>query len=175
MELNNHQGWYGETFVAAIAAASGFQVAVPYPDIGKDLILGRNDDDDDPDRDVQIALQVKSRRVDQLDGSGDFRVVLTREQYKRLYGRRQVPVYLVLVVVPRDPKDYAVAEPGGLRLYHSAYWVSLRHLTPLPRQNGQGSVTVTVPRDNLLTGSVLHDFFDQACEEVASDEPIGGR
>ncbi|MFD4231761.1 hypothetical protein [Streptomyces sp. NPDC058545] len=47
MELNNHQGWYGETFVAAIAAAAGFQVAVPYPDIGKDLILGR--DHEDPD------------------------------------------------------------------------------------------------------------------------------
>lgn len=174
MELNNHQGWYGETFVAAIAAAAGFQVAVPYPDIGKDLILGRNDDDDHPARDVQIALQVKSHRVDELHSAGTgFKVTLPRAQYKRLRGRRQIPVYLVMVAVPRDPAEYAVVEPGALLLHHSAYWVSLKHELVLPED--RKSVTVTVPRDNLLTVSVLHEFFDQACEEVRHDEPTWRR
>ncbi|WP_274557127.1 hypothetical protein [Streptomyces spiramyceticus] len=68
MELNNHQGWYGETFVAAIAAAAGFQVVVPYPDMGKDLMLAR--DDEVPELDVQIALRVKSRRVDEFTTTG---------------------------------------------------------------------------------------------------------
>jgi len=85
MELNNHQGWYGETFVAAIAAAAGFQVAVPYPDIGKDLILGR--DHEEPELDVQIALQVKSRRVGEFAVSDTgFKIALPVEQYKRLRG-----------------------------------------------------------------------------------------
>ncbi|MEU5220895.1 hypothetical protein AB0G79_32485 [Streptomyces sp. NPDC020807] len=50
----------------AIAAAAGFQVAVPYPDIGKDMILGR--DHEDPELDVQIALQVKTRRIGEIVG-----------------------------------------------------------------------------------------------------------
>ncbi|MFI0978894.1 DUF4365 domain-containing protein [Streptomyces sp. NPDC021093] len=164
MEHNNHQGWYGETFVSAIAAAAGFQVAVPYPDIGKDLILGR--DHADPELDVQIALQVKSRRVGEFTMAGDdFGISLPVEQYKRLRGRRQVPCYLVMVVVPQDPGQYIRVEQQALTLYHSAYWLSLEHHT-MPVQQGRKYVTVSVPRDNLLTIDVLHEFFDRACEEV---------
>jgi len=90
MELNNHQGWYGETFVAAIAAAAGFQVAVPYPDIGKDLILGR--DHEVPELDVQIALQVKSRRsADFAVSEAGFKIALPIDQFKRLRGRGRFP------------------------------------------------------------------------------------
>ncbi|WP_030902873.1 DUF4365 domain-containing protein [Streptomyces sp. NRRL F-5126] len=164
MELNNHQGWYGETFVAAIAAAAGFQVAVPYPDIGKDLILGR--DHEVPELDVQIALQVKTRRVGEFDRTGSgFRITLSIEQFRRLCGRRQVPCFLVLVVVPPTPAAYIEVLERELVLRHSAYWVSLAE-RPLPSQQGQKSVTVTVPRDNLLTVDVLRGFFDRACEEV---------
>lgn len=165
MELNNHQGWYAETFVAAIAAAAGFQVAIPYPDIGKDLILGR--DHEAPELDVQIALQVKSRRMSELKtAETGFKISLPIEQYKRLRGRRQVPCYLVMVVVPPNPREYVRVGELALTLYHSAYWVSLEH-HPLPIQQGQKSVTVTVPRDNLLTVDILHHFFDRACEEVS--------
>jgi hypothetical protein len=163
MELNNHQGWYGETFVAAIAAAAGFQVAVPYPDIGKDLILGR--DNEDPELDVQIALQVKSRRVgDFATSDAGFKIALAVDQFKRLRGRRQVPCYLVMVVVPSEPRDYIRQSSDALILRHSAYWLSLEH--HLPVQGDQKTVTVTVPRDNLLTVDVLHEFFNRACEEV---------
>lgn len=164
MELNNHQGWYGETFVTAIAAAAGFQVAVPYPDIGKDLMLGR--DHEVPEMDVQIALQVKSRRIDEFTTTGNgFKISLPIEQFKRLRGRRQVPCYLVMVVVPQDPSQYIRIDQQALILHHSAYWLSLEHHT-MPVQQGQKNVTVTVPRDNLLTIDALHEFFDRACEEV---------
>ena len=164
MELNNHQGWYGETFVSAIAAAAGFQVAVPYPDIGKDLILGR--DHEDPELDVQIALQVKSRRVGEFTTSGTgLSIALPIDQFKRLRGRRQVPCYLVMVMVPEHPREYIEVAEQALTLHHSAYWLSLESY-PMPVQRGQKTVTVTVPRDNLLTIEVLHDFFDRACEEV---------
>ncbi|APE24554.1 MULTISPECIES: DUF4365 domain-containing protein [Streptomyces] len=162
MEHNNHQGWYGETFVAAIAAAAGFQVAVPYPDIGKDMILGR--DHEDPELDVQIALQVKTRRIGDLDPAGGLKITLTIDQFKRLRGRRQVPCYLVVVLVPQDPAAYVRVSGFELVLWHSAYWVSLED-RPLPIQQGQKSVTVTVPRENLLTVDA-HEFFHRACEEV---------
>ncbi|MFF3956317.1 DUF4365 domain-containing protein [Streptomyces sp. NPDC001890] len=163
MEHNNHQGWYGETFVAAIAAAAGFQVAVPYPDIGKDMILGR--DHEDPELDVQIALQVKTRRMGDLDLTDGLKITLTIDQFKRLRGRRQVPCYLVVVLVPQDPATYIRVSELELVLWHSAYWVSLED-RPLPIQQGQKSVTVTVPRENLLTVDALHEFFHRACEEV---------
>ncbi|MGW1491969.1 DUF4365 domain-containing protein [Streptomyces sp. NPDC002402] len=164
MELNNHQGWYGETFVAAIAAAAGFQVAVPYPDIGKDLILGR--DHEMPELDVQIALQVKSRRVGEFTSTDSgFKISLPIEQFKRLRGRRQVPCYLVMVVVPADPQEYIRLDERALVLHHSAYWLSLEHHS-LPVPQGQKTLSVTVPRDNLLTVDALRDFFDRACEEV---------
>ncbi|MEV6356923.1 DUF4365 domain-containing protein [Streptomyces hydrogenans] len=150
--------------MAAIAAAAGFQVAVPYPDIGKDMILGR--DHEDPELDVQIALQVKTRRIGEiaLTGSG-IGITLPIDQFKRLRGRRQVPCYLVIVLVPRDPAEYISVGVPELILKHSAYWVSLED-RPLPIQQGQKSVTVTVPRENLLTIDALHEFFHRACEEV---------
>ncbi|MCX4806286.1 DUF4365 domain-containing protein [Streptomyces sp. NBC_01214] len=163
MEHNNHQGWYGETFVAAIAAAAGFQVAVPYPDIGKDLILGR--DHEEPELDVQIALQVKTHRVESIpDAVTGFKITLSVSQFKRLRGKRQVPVYLVVVLVPKDPADYIRTDEDALVLRRCAYWVSLEH--HVPAQAGRESVTVTVPRDNLLTVDALHEFFARACEEV---------
>jgi hypothetical protein len=136
---------------------------VPYPDIGKDLILGR--DHEEPELDVQIALQVKSRRVGEFAVSDTgFKIAMPVEQYKRLRGRRQVPCYLVMVVVPPEPRDYIRQTSDALILRHSAYWLSLEH--HLPVQGGKKSVTVTVPRDNLLTVDVLHAFFNRACEEV---------
>lgn len=36
----------------------------------------------------------------------------------------------------------------------------------MPVQQGQKTLTVTVPRDNLLTADALREFFDRACEEV---------
>ncbi|EST38693.1 hypothetical protein N566_05930 [Streptomycetaceae bacterium MP113-05] len=118
-----------------------------------------------PELDVQISLQVKSRRVDNPSATGaGFPVSLSVEQYRRLRGRRQVPCYLVMVVVPPDPRDFARVEEQALILRHSAYWLSLEQHVPV--QQGQKSVTVTVPRDNLLTIDVLHKLFGRACEEV---------
>ncbi|GAA2133316.1 hypothetical protein GCM10009760_09350 [Kitasatospora kazusensis] len=163
MDQNNHQGWFGEAFVAVLAAAAGLQHAKPYPDLGIDLQVIRSHPD--PALEARVELQVKAQRVDDPGNlGGAVTVRLEAHQYRRLTGRRQVPAYLVAVVVPRDRQNFAQASEQALRLNHSAYWVSLEH-DPYTLGPEQKTLTVTVPTKNLLTTAVLHDLLDQVTSE----------
>jgi hypothetical protein len=158
MEHNNHQGWFGESFVALLAAAAGLQHSVPLPDLGIDLCVFRKDID--PVVDARIELQVKTRRVENLGDVGDgVKIDLGIGQYRCLIGRRQVPAFLVAVVVPFNPDRFTVASCDSMIVNHSAYWVSLANDPYRPRP-GQKSVSVLVPSKNLLTAEVMHDLLD---------------
>jgi hypothetical protein len=160
MEHNNHQGWFGEAFVGVLAAAAGLQHAKPHPDFGIDLVVTRSDPD--PAIDSRIELQIKAQRVWDPTTLGDgVTIKIEAHQYLRLIGTRQVPAFLIAVVVPQDPVHYARASEQSLQLNHSAYWVSLAH-NPYPLKEDQKRVSVKVPSKNLLTSAVIHELLDHA-------------
>jgi hypothetical protein len=93
LDRNNHQGWYGECFVQALAAATGFTVAKESPDLtGIDFQIKstREVGDDFP----RMEVQVKSWSAP----NGDDRLWhyrgLTEKQFNHLAGRRIVPAFL---------------------------------------------------------------------------------
>jgi len=93
-----------------------------------------------------------------------FKIALPIDQFKRLRGRRQVPCYLVMVVVPPEPRDYIRQSGDALILRHSAYWLSWK-------TTFRFRVTRRAPlspcRATICSQStVLHEFFNRACEEV---------
>ncbi len=160
-----HQGHYGESFVRALAAAAGLQLAKPHPDVGgSDWIIGQ------PDqlgrlRDPEIHVQVKSWSVPK--GSQDhwhYRG-LTERQFNRLSGKFQVPRFLFLVVVPDRADKYTEADCDALRLNHAAYWASFRWSPLIDNPSGTRKKQVPVPKANLLTGASLLDLIESAWAE----------
>jgi Domain of unknown function (DUF4365) len=150
LHRNNRQGWYGECFVQLLAAAAGFGIAKPQPDVaGIDLhIVGLSEIEDD----YPLAkIQVKSWSAPEGDDRAwNFRG-LTEKQFNVLAGRRTVPVFLFLVVVPPNARDYAHADSEGLQLCYAAYWKSLANEPKIPNASTRRKVRVAVPRENLLT------------------------
>jgi hypothetical protein len=149
LDRNHHQGWYGECFVRALAAAAGLRVAKPEPDVdGIDFHfswISRGYDD------YTIArVQVKSWSTPRESDQG-WRFRLSETHFNALAGDTAIPVYLFLVVVPPKAQDYTRADHDWLRLGRAGYWVSLAHrpriATPRPNQH----VPVYVPKQNLLS------------------------
>jgi hypothetical protein len=157
LDRNNHQGLFGEFFVQALAAAAGYIIAKPFPDlIGSDLlILGSREINDD----FPLArVQVKSwSRPQGNDNAWHYR--LTEKQFNALAGPRTVPAFLVVVVVPPSAGEYTHADPHRLRMHRAAYWASLADRTKIDDPSGSRHVPVPVPRQNLLTVDSLAALF----------------
>lgn len=157
LDRNTHQGSYGESFIRTLGAAAGFTVTKPEPDVaGIDFhIAGTEEVDDDY---PLIKVQVKSWSNPKYDAeSWHFRGI-NEKQFNVLAGRRAVPTFLFLVIVPSDVREYACADPRNLRLSHSAYWMSLADHPKIIDPDPRRSVRVDVPRSNLLTVGTFTDL-----------------
>ncbi|WP_327045546.1 DUF4365 domain-containing protein [Microbispora sp. NBC_01189] len=159
LDKYNHQGWYGECFVQVLAAAAGLQASPLTPDCtGVDfyLCLPREIDGDFP----RIEVQVKTwSKPDRRNGYYHYRG-LTEKRFNALAGRRRIPRYLFLVVVPHDTGAFAEVDEHALRLSHAAYWVSLEDEQRITTPQCKRKVEVRVPESNLLTADALLKLFD---------------
>jgi hypothetical protein len=105
-----------------LAAAAGFSVGKPYPDIsGIDLQI---DGTRGMTNGIPLArAQVKSWSDPQGSEHSLRYRGLNQKQFNALAERRTpVPVFLFLVVVPADVRDFAHADCQRLQLSHAAYW-----------------------------------------------------
>lgn len=101
------------------------------------------------------TIQVKSWSAPPKSGVAWHYRELTEDQFNVLAGERAVPAFLVLVVVPRDARDYARAKQDRLELCHAAYWISLTDKPLISNPSNRQKVPVDVPRENLLTVETL--------------------
>lgn len=155
LDQYNHQGWYGESFIRALAAAAGLQVAEPKPDCnGVDFHISatREIDGDFP----MIMAQVNSWSAP-LERPGGWRYDrLTQKRFNALAGgNRRFPRFLFVVMVPPNVTSYSHADEGALRLSYAAYWVSLADRERIQDAACESRVAVTVPQQNLLTAESL--------------------
>lgn len=163
LDPNQHQGFFGECYVQALAAAAGLTASKPYPDAtGEDFTLAQKGDSPGL-RLAKIDVQVKSSRRNSIEyREGAWKYRMPTRQFNDLAGLGfMCPRYLILVIVPDDPAEYAEGEQGRLILRHSAYWLSLRHRSEVDERQ-QGSVGVDVPRRNLLTADSLLELINSA-------------
>ncbi|MFE9579949.1 DUF4365 domain-containing protein [Nocardia sp. NPDC006044] len=154
-----HQGLYGESFVQALAAAAGLQTARPYPDctgIDYQLTLPSERDDDFPRMEVQVKSWSKPK---QANGCWQYRG-LTEKQFNALAGKRRVPRFLFLVIVPDSSSGYTVAAESGLMLARAAYWQSFENEDRVPNPSQLRRRKVLVPETHLLSVRTLLDLFD---------------
>ena len=159
LDQNNHQGWYGESFIQVLAAAAGLGATKKQPDCtGVDFQICATHlvADDYP----QVEVQVKSWSTPKgTDGYWTYRG-LTEKRFNAIAGDSwRVPRLLFLVIVPHDT-EYADADERLLRLSHAAYWISLRHASKIPAPSCDRKVQISVPKRNLLTVQALTDLCE---------------
>jgi hypothetical protein len=173
LDRNNHQGWYGECFVQVLAAAAGYAVGKPHPDVfGVDFFISSTNEvgDDFP----LLAVQVKSWSVPVVrDGCWHYSE-LTQTQFNALAGEnRTVPRLLVLVVVPPAIASFTSADEHLLRLSHAAYWMSLRDRARISEPSRKRKVPLMIPQRNLLTVDSLIWLCERSAMPHAAASPTG--
>ncbi|WP_169951109.1 DUF4365 domain-containing protein, partial [Microbispora sp. H11081] len=144
LDKYNHQGWYGECFVQVLAAAAGLQANPLTPDCtGVDfyLCLPREIDGDFP----RMEVQVKTWSMQKKRNGHRHHRGLTEKRFNALAGRRRIPRYLFLVVVPDDTGAFAEVDEHALRLSHAAYWLSLENEQRFTTPECKRKVEVRVP------------------------------
>jgi hypothetical protein len=161
LDQNNYQGWFGECFVQALAAAAGLQCSPLTPDctgVDFDLSSPREIDGDFP----CVKVQVKSWSVPKESGESWRYTGLTQKRFNALAGVRRIPRFLFLVVVPPDVNMYAWADQDVLRLSHAAYWISLQDQEQFAAPVCERKIPLLIPKRNLLTAQSLKAL----CEDV---------
>ena len=168
MALNRdvRQGRYGEIFVHAITTAAGLTAQKFFEDdYMVDLQIGH------PGArgsliNPKIDVQVKSARKIRVTPN-HIKYGLKSKYYNHLAQPADMfalPIFLVVVVVPEDANDWMDVSEEELTLHRAAYWTCL-HGQPQRRELHEDTeVTVSVPRENLLTKDALLRMFDVADE-----------
>lgn len=99
-----------------------------------------------------IQLKASYGRVT-VKKNGDISFVLEAKNYNNLVpSNRMIPAILVLLHMPKDENKWVKHTKQCLKITKCAYWVSLKHLKVTRNKH---SVTITIPKGNVLTGSEL--------------------
>ncbi len=148
------QEGFGDAFLLAVAGVAGCAVSLRRPD------------DDSVDwtlscrlpRRPKLDIQMKTWTGD--DGTGEaMRYPLKRKNYHDLIiADTLVSRILVLVTLPHDLGEWMSLLPDQLVLRRCGYWVSLFGRPP---SDNEISVTVPVPRTNLLTPEALQGMMQR--------------
>ena len=154
MALAAQQECFGDAFLLAVAGVAGCAVALRRPD------------DDSIDwtlscrlpRRPKIDVQMKTWSGDDCS-SDPIRYPLKRKNYDDLILTDVVvPRILVLVTIPKDIGEWTAWSAEQLTLRRCGYWMSL---AGLPQSDNETTVTVSVPRANVLTAEALKDMMQR--------------
>jgi Domain of unknown function (DUF4365) len=158
MDLNLRKEQFSNAYLRAVAAAAGFQISKPEPDIDKtDWVIAAPG----PKRTIRspmvgVQLKCTSRevlRADRLAFSIDL------ETYDNLRDpSHMVPKILVVVVVPDDARNWLVHSEQNLVLHHCGYWFSLRDMPPSDNETGE---TIHIPRGQQFTVDALTGMMER--------------
>lgn len=152
MTRSAQQECFGDAFLLAVAGVAGCAISLRRPD------------DDSIDwtlscklsRRPKIDVQMKTWSGD--DGSNDpIRYPLKRKNYDALILTEVLaPRILVLVTIPEDLGDWLTLSREQIVLRRCGFWVSL---AGQPKTENETSVTVAVPRGNVLTANALQELM----------------
>ena len=161
MDNNQRKELLSRAYVSAIAAQVGFRSAIPdVDDDSVDLILkgrGFSSGIRNPQLEIQLKCTAKN------GGCSDyFSYQLPIKNYNDLRAENLLcPRYLFVLVVPTDATGWLIHENDHMKVKHCCYWYSLSELQPTANDT---SVTIKIPRENLLTASSMLALMELASQ-----------
>lgn len=158
-DQNVVQGAFGESVLATIASAAGYDVAFPRLGHGWDILVTERGPKGTAGR-GQIEFQVKSWSTGTLNKDGHFHYPLRVSAYNDLAGKNDVRHYLALCIVPDKLAEYSDAQHSHLTLRHAVIGYHVRNMGPDESLNPKSSKTVMVPARNLLTVATIRALIE---------------
>lgn len=137
-------------YVQLIASRCGMSCSMPYPDYGADLALNEIERRGQgwSESGFKIDVQAKSTMRAEI-GEAYVRYDMEVKTYEYLRAvQAWSPRILVLLMLPRDEREWCSQTEEQLVLRRCAYWHSLRGQAPTPRRK---SVRILIPRENVFS------------------------
>lgn len=103
--------------------------------------------------DGEIKLQLKTTITPKFNKNHSLlKYSLSIKNYNDLIGKRVIPKYLVVMVIPDKPSQWLGEFTNGLFSAGCCYWVNLEQYKPKQKQ---AKVTIDIPTTQMLTKDVL--------------------
>ena len=159
-------------YLHAVAARCGFRCVRKQPDVNKvDAQIDCCEDivPDPKQSEPSIEVQLKSTTIDGIREVRDG--VITYDLEVGAYNKcikveRHMPLLLVLLVLPRDEREWLVNDEEALVKKKCAYWVSLQGRD---RSTNDDTIAIDIPRVNIFNC----DNLIKIMQKVSMKERIG--
>lgn len=148
---NERKRLFGVVYLRAIAATAGYGADPPESDYDSiDLVISSR-----LGKRPRLEFQVKCAGGATPEGD-DFGFELSKKNYDDLRADTVIPRLLFILIIPENLEDWLRQTERRMNLRRCGYWASLQGLGESPNTN---SVTVRVPRGNLLTPQALQSLM----------------
>lgn len=151
LPLNERKRAFGVVYLRALATVAGFGVALPESDF--DSIDLKLDSKQGKRRGLDFQVKCTAQLVEE---GTDFGFDLSLKNYEDLRIQTLRPRLLLVVHVPEDVETWIWQNERRMQLRRCGYWQSLRNQ---PEKPNTATVTVRIPRSNLLTPANLTDLM----------------
>ena len=145
-------------YVKALATRAGFLTSVPQPDRDSIDLHIQAGGAHRPALDLQVKATAGFGEL--RDGSLPFR--LSMKNYDDLRVETQTPRLLAVLELPKDETCWLTVNKENLILRHRAYWLSLQR--GHDEIAGQETVTVHIPKQNVLNVETLRELMERSRE-----------
>jgi len=163
MDENEQKQQLSLAYLHAVASAAGYSCYLPYVDDDSvDRALAAHGKIPGLLESSRIDLQLKSMVRDALtEDEAAFTYRLRKKNYDDLRGVHMVPRLLVVLLLPRSPVKWVEVSHQELLSRYAAYYLSL---SGMPAKINVSTITVTLPRRNLLSVANLRHLMAQASQ-----------
>ena len=111
---------------------------------------------------VQVSVQLKSTVSNFKDSDTFFSYPLKKKNYDDLRTLASTKAFLFLFILPEDEQNWVSHSIEELVVRKCMYWADL---TDLPDSDNKNTVSVQIPKDNIVSPDSLDKLLSQIAEE----------
>jgi hypothetical protein len=166
MFITNQKEQFNVAYVGAMAAQAGLNTGnMKVDNQSIDLDVDGECPAAITNRFPKISLQFKCTSQ-KLVKNGVIKFPLSRKNYDDLKNERLiVPRYLIVLLVPDDPKQWLVHKDDHMTVHNTCYWASIQ---PIPNLGNKKSVTIDIPISQRLDTATLLRLITLASEGITA-------
>lgn len=154
-------------YLKTIAAVNGIALErIEHDEDSVDVIIKKlvYRDNGKPKFNSQISVQLKatSSASQYTINEADISYVLKVKNYNDLCTPASMPSVLALLILPEIEEEWIGWTPDELMINGKMYWLSLRDQET---SNNSASVTVKIPKNNILNNVTIEKLIEKVAEE----------
>lgn len=108
----------------------------------------------------RVDLQLKTA-INPIVTNNIIKYPLKIKNYNELIGKRRIPKYLFVMIIPNDKKKWMHEFNNGIFFPYKYYWINLKSFPP---SNNKTKVTINIPIHQELTRDSLMKMLEYAIE-----------